>query len=93
MVAVAVVKMVRLNLCAPMRLTRRLAPKMVEQGGGVIINIASIAAMDPLPDVGSYVATKSGLRGWSRSCYQSLRHHNIKVVCINPGVVRTDAVR
>ena len=33
----------------------------------------------------AYAASKHGLRGWSLSCYQNLREHNIKVVLINPG--------
>jgi len=83
-------KMTQLNLLAPMRLTRRLSPAMVKKGGGLIINIGSIAAIEGMTHFPAYAATKHGLRGWSLSCYLSLRHHNIKVVLVNPAFVNTD---
>ena len=41
----------------------------------------------------AYAATKHGLRGWSLSCYQNLREHNIKVVLINPGEPPQQTIR
>ena len=57
----------------------------IETGAGVIINMGSVAAIEPMTMACAYAASKHGLRGWSLSCYQALRKHNIKVVLVNPG--------
>lgn len=85
--------MMQLNALTPMRLTRRFSPGMVANGSGIIINIASLAAVENRPDKCAYSATKWALRGWSLCCYENLRSKNIKVVCINPGAVRTEMTR
>lgn len=77
--------MLALNLSAPMRLTHAFAPSMVKKGGGVIINMGSIAAMEPIPSLSAYSTSKYGLRGWSLNCHEIVRKHNIKVVLVNPG--------
>ena len=41
----------------------------------------------------AYAASKFGLRGWSLSIYEQLRHKNIKVLLINPAFVNTDMAR
>lgn len=79
----------RLNVAAPMRLTRRLAPAMRQNERGTIINIGSVAAIEGMTDSGAYAATKHALRGWSLSCYQKLRDAGIKVMLINPAFVDT----
>lgn len=86
-------KMMSLNTLAPMRLTRRLSPAMVERKSGCIINIGSVAAVEPMTSSCAYAATKWGIRGWSLSCYQALRHHNVKVMLINPAFVNTPMVQ
>lgn len=86
-------RMLAINLHAPMRLTRHLAPPMVEREVGTIINIGSVAAVEGMTQNGAYAAAKHGLRGWSLSCYRHLRGHGIKVTLINPGLVATDMVR
>ncbi|CAD7703159.1 unnamed protein product [Ostreobium quekettii] len=86
-------KMIAINLAAPMRLTRLLAPKMVEQQDGVIINMSSVYGQQPSAGWGAYSATKHGLKGWSHSCAATLRPHNVKVMCVHPGCVYTDTAR
>ena len=83
---------VAVNVMAPMRLTRRLAPKMIEREHGTIINMGSVAALEGMGGAGLYAASKFGLRGWSLSCYQRLRGYGIKVVLINPAYVDTALV-
>ncbi len=58
-----------LNLLAPMHLTNLLAPAMKERSNGVIINICSVAGIEPMGMGAAYAASKHGLRGWSLSCY------------------------
>jgi short-subunit dehydrogenase len=86
-------RMLAINLHAPMRLTRHLAPAMALRERGAIINIGSVAAVEGMTNNGAYAAAKHGLRGWSLSCYQHLRRSGIKVTIINPGLVATDMTR
>jgi len=85
-------KLLAVNLMAPMRLTRRLAPTMMERERGTIINMGSVAALEGMEGAGVYAASKFGLRGWSLSCYRRMRSHGIKVVLINPAFVDTALV-
>jgi len=79
-----------LNVAAPMRLTRRLAPGMVDRERGTIVNLGSIAAIEGMTGAGAYATTKHALRGWSRSSYQRLRSAGVKVVLVNPAFVDTE---
>eukprot|EP01071_Lankesteria_metandrocarpae_P009961 Lankesteria_metandrocarpae@DN5264_c0_g1_i7.p2 len=81
------------NVHAPLRLTRLLAPKMKERSCGVIINVCSISGLDPNGNSPAYSASKYALRGWTLSCYESLRDHGVKVMAIHPGPVSTDMMR
>ncbi len=85
-------RMLALNALTPMRLTRRLAPGMIEREHGTIINLGSVAAFEGMKGAGAYAASKFALRGWSLSCYQRLRLYGIKVMLINPAFVNTDLV-
>ena len=82
-------KAVQLNVLAPMRLTRRLAPPMAESKSGIIINICSVASLNPSATNAVYSTTKYALRGWTLSCYEALRTEGVKVVAIYPGMVET----
>lgn len=82
-------RLFKLNVSAPLRLTRRLAPSMVERNAGTIINTGSMAAVAANPEQCSYVATKHALRGFSNSAFEVLRHHNIKVAIINPAYINS----
>lgn len=86
-------KVMAVNVSAPMRITRHIAPIMVERKEGVIINIASVASIYPMANMAVYATSKHALRGWSLSCYEALREHHIKVVTIMPGFVATDMTK
>ena len=58
----------------------------VKQKSGWIINLGSVAGVDPNPQQCVYSACKWGLRGWSLSAYEALRNHGVKVVVIQPGM-------
>jgi NAD(P)-dependent dehydrogenase (short-subunit alcohol dehydrogenase family) len=54
-------KVIDVNLSGPFRLTALLGTRMVEQGGGSIINVSSVIARSPSGDVLPYAAAKAGL--------------------------------
>ena len=59
--------MIRLDLLAPMRLTRHIAPCKAQRRCGHIINISSVAGKEPMKGFAAYCAAKFGLTGWTQS--------------------------
>ncbi len=72
---------------------RAVAPHMIRQGGGVIVNVGSSSGRQPDGDNGAYAASKWGVVGYTASLAQSLRPHGIRVNGINPDWVDTDMAR
>jgi NAD(P)-dependent dehydrogenase (short-subunit alcohol dehydrogenase family) len=66
---------------------RAVVPIMIRQGGGKIINIASMTGKRPLPMRTPYCATKMGLIGFTRSLASELGSFKINVNAICPGAV------
>jgi NAD(P)-dependent dehydrogenase (short-subunit alcohol dehydrogenase family) len=63
---------------------------MVKQGGGAIVNIASIAGRAAgLRDRAAYVASKTGLIGFTKECAREFAAHHIRVNAVCPGVIIT----
>lgn len=65
-------------------------PEMKKRGGGYIINISSLAGVNPHPEMAAYNASKFALNGFSEALMQEVRHDNIKVSYIMPGSVNTE---
>lgn len=78
-----------LHLMAAVRTSRALIPFMRQRGGGVIINNASICAKQPLGYEPIYNVTKAALSMFSKCLANEVVGDNIRVNCINPGLVMT----
>lgn len=78
-----------LHVMAPLRLSRALIPFMQNRGGGVIINNASICAKQPLGYEPIYNVTKSALLMFSKCLANEVIPYNIRINCINPGLILT----
>jgi 3-oxoacyl-[acyl-carrier protein] reductase len=81
---------VDVNLKGTIICSQEVAKEMVDRGGGVIINISSVAAYAAQEGATVYCATKAGLEGLTRAMALELSPHNIRVNCIAPGDIRLD---
>lgn len=78
-----------LHVMAAVRLARGLVPGMRRRGGGVILHNASVCAVQPLWYEPIYNVTKAALMMFSKSLSTELIKDNIRVNCINPGLILT----
>ncbi len=82
-------KVFNTNVMGVLRVCRTIIPIFREQGGGLIINISSIAAEMGLPYRGIYCATKASLEILTESLSMELKEFKIKVCSILPGDTST----
>ena len=78
-----------LHVMAAVRLARGIVPQMKRRGGGVVLNNASICAVQPLWYEPIYNTTKAALMMFSKTLSTEVVGDNIRVNCINPGLVLT----
>jgi NAD(P)-dependent dehydrogenase (short-subunit alcohol dehydrogenase family) len=78
-----------LHVMAAVRLARGVAPMMSRRGGGVILHNASICAKQPSDTEPIYNVTKAALAMFSKCLSRELIGENIRVNCINPGLILT----
>ncbi|WP_222167176.1 SDR family NAD(P)-dependent oxidoreductase [Edaphocola aurantiacus] len=82
--------MIDTNLKGLLYMTRHIAPLMVKEKKGHIINIGSTAGKTVYPNGNVYCATKHAVVALSEGMRIDLMNYNIKVTAINPGMVDTE---
>lgn len=82
----------KLNLRAPMILSRLVLPPMIAKGEGAIINVGSISGKTGEANAAAYAASKFGLIGFTQSLYEEVREYGVKVAVILPGFVNTPLI-
>ena len=83
-------RIVGVDLLAPIALTQALLPRMVKAGGGQLVAISSVAGIVGAPLRSAYSAAKHGLIGYHDSVRAETAHSGIKVLVVAPGSVRTN---
>jgi NAD(P)-dependent dehydrogenase (short-subunit alcohol dehydrogenase family) len=78
------------NVFGLIRTTQAVLPIMREQKSGIIVNISSGAGRFGYPGGSAYVSTKFAVEGLSESMAYELEPFGIKVIIIEPGVIRTN---
>jgi 3-oxoacyl-[acyl-carrier protein] reductase len=86
-------EMVRLNTTSPIVLTKHVVGLMMSDGGGRIVNIASVAAITGYSGLAAYSATKASLVGFTRSLGREVGRMGINVNAVVPGFFDSDMTR
>lgn len=81
----------KLNLVAPLYLAQAVHPHMVAQGGGSIVNIASVSGIRPSPGTAVYGSAKAGLLNLTQSLAQEWGSSGIRVNAIIAGLMATES--
>jgi NAD(P)-dependent dehydrogenase (short-subunit alcohol dehydrogenase family) len=85
-------KIFSVNVEGPLRMAQRIAPLMRDNGGGSIVNIASMAAYSGGPGVCAYGASKAALVNLTKSMAQEWMSWNIRVNVLSPGPFLSEMV-
>ncbi|MEQ8239572.1 MAG: SDR family NAD(P)-dependent oxidoreductase [Cyclobacteriaceae bacterium] len=78
-----------INVHGLMYCTKMVVPQMKKMDQGHIINVSSIAGLNPVKNMSGYAATKHAVTGIGHSLFMELREWGIKVTNIYPGSVKT----
>ncbi|WP_414044027.1 SDR family NAD(P)-dependent oxidoreductase [Macrococcus animalis] len=85
-------EMMQTNVYGPFRFMQEVAPIMIKQNGGDIVNMSSMSAVNATAQSSAYSATKFALSGMSDSFMREMRPHNIRTFLIHPSAVLTDLI-
>lgn len=81
---------VSLNVTALVDLTRAFYPQLLQHGRGVLVNVASTAAYQPVPLMAVYGATKAFVLSFTEALWFEARDSGLRVLALSPGATRTE---
>ena len=84
--------MLALDVTALTTLTTRYAQQMVARGQGRILNVGSLAAFQPVPQLAAYAAAKSYVMHFTEALHAELRGTGVSATVLNPNVTKTGFV-
>jgi short-subunit dehydrogenase len=83
-------RMIELNVGALTQMLAHFVPPMLERGHGRVLNVASIAAFQPIPALATYAATKAFVLSMTESLAEELRGSGVTATALCPGVTATN---
>ena len=86
-------KLIRLNTVSPIVLTKYVVRRMMADGGGRIVNVASIVAFTGYSGLSVYAATKSSMIGFTQSLARETGRMGVNVNAVAPGFLDTEMTR
>ena len=88
-------RVIQINLVGPFLMSRTVAPHMIAQGSGSVVNITSIhASVAPaFHPASAYASSKAGLLGLTRALAVEWGRHSVRVNALAPGFARTEMTR
>jgi 3-oxoacyl-[acyl-carrier protein] reductase len=84
---------ISVNLKGVFVCTRAVAPRMIQAGGGVVLNASSVVGLHGNFGQTNYVATKAGVIGMTRVWARELGKYHIRVNAVAPGFIATEMVK
>ena len=87
------VREMEVNYFGALKMTRALAPQMVERGAGVIVNVATAFAKVNLPLVATYCASKAALLSLGQALRAYLKDKGVHVMTVMPTTIDTDMAK
>lgn len=82
-------RVIAVNLSGPFYCAQQAAARMAQRGGGVIVNIASVAGLIGMTQRPAYTASKHGLVGLTKNLARDFAELGVRVNAVAPGTVRT----
>jgi len=86
-------RLIRLNVLSPIVLTKYVVRHMLADGGGRIVNVASIAGFTGYSGLSVYSATKASLIGFTHSLAREVGRRGVNVNAVAPGFLETEMTR
>ena len=86
-------RVIDVNIWGVVHGTRAVYQRMIDQGGGVIVNTASGAALAPRPGMAPYAMTKAAVLGLTTSMKAEAALHGVAVHAVCPGYIATDIMK
>ncbi len=87
-----IIATINLNLTAVILLTHGIIPRMLNNGGGKIINISSDVGKSAIKNMSPYVASKFGIMGFSRAIKKEYHGKNLYVSTVCPGIINNNEI-
>ncbi len=81
---------IQLNVVAVVAISRAFLPTMIAQRRGALVNIASLFAYQPAPNMAVYGATKAFILNFTEALWHEVRGSGVKVLAVSPGPTRTE---
>lgn len=81
--------MIDLNISALTAMLSHFLPMMLARGSGRVLNVASIAAFQPVPSLATYAASKAYVLSLTESLSEELKHSGVSITALCPGITAT----
>ena len=85
-------ELISLNVAGLTAMLAHFIPPMVERGRGRVLNVASIAAFQPVPSLATYAATKAYVLSLTESLAEELKDSGVSITALCPGITATNMV-
>ena len=82
-------QVIEVNLTGTYEVCRRVAPLMINEGYGRIVNMASLAGKSGTPNLAAYSAAKAGVIAFTKSFGKEIAKTGVRVNCVAPAAVET----